>query len=534
MLQHAAHSLRTQRQGPLRTPGAESGGLPAAELAPAGNAAAAAELGEGQEHGLDSGLDSGLESGADTGLAAPWSGFGSAAFGRGAAGGFEMPKKRGSSPDEVGAAARPATAPRGGASGALIGQGEEVTLYSGSSARAKVVTKVPDGSACEVKESRGERLRVKVRQGDKNVEGWVDRAVFSTQPTLSQDEDDKALRDDFAYSYFGGDQSPKDPKVADLAQGALGDCFFIASMAAVVGASPGAIQDAVKYDPRSKKYTVRFYEEQGRGRFKPVFIEVDAYLPTVEGDRRDPAYAADPGSPLWPAILEKAYAQWKGGYDVLGEGGTGDEAMSALTGSQSRTKNPASMKEADVIPYFKAASADGLAIYAGVRNTGEMDVQTPLSGTASGPYRGRLAQTHKWNEVEPGTLTVTDKGKKVAGARDKGEEGDATGAVMGADVKAGSIDYKGSQLELEYKSGKAPTSAADLEVRYQYHGMLDPQKVLIGNHAYAFQGVVEQDKLQFFNPWGSYQPKPITASEFLRYFDSLATNQVPKQKVGGG
>ena len=37
--------------------------------------------------------------------------------------------------------------------------------------------------------------------------------------------------------------------------------------------------------------------------------------------------------------------------------------------------------------------------------------------------------------------------------------------------------------------------------------------------------------LEVYNPWGSYQPKPITAGEFLQYFDSLATNQVPKDKT---
>jgi hypothetical protein len=62
--------------------------------------------------------------------------------------------------------------------------------------------------------------------------------------------------------------------------------------------------------------------------------------------------------------------------------------------------------------------------------------------------------------------------------------------------------------------------------------MLDPQNIIIGNHAYAFVDVVDGDKLQFYNPWGSYQPKPITAAQFLEYFDSLATNKVPDRKTG--
>ena len=60
---------------------------------------------------------------------------------------------------------------------------------------------------------------------------------------------------------------------------------------------------------------------------------------------------------------------------------------------------------------------------------------------------------------------------------------------------------------------------------------MDPAKVIIGNHAYAFERVVGKDQLQFYNPWGSYQPKPITAAEFLRHFDALSTNAVPKGKT---
>ena len=43
--------------------------------------------------------------------------------------------------------------------------------------------------------------------------------------------------------------------------------------------------------------------------------------------------------------------------------------------------------------------------------------------------------------------------------------------------------------------------------------------------------VVDGDKLQFYNPWGSYQPKPLTPAEFITYFDSLATNAVPSDKI---
>jgi len=418
-----------------------------------------------------------------------------------------------------------------GQSGALISTGSTVKITTGRNVRSKTLAEVPDGTACEVLQVTATKMQVKVRVGDKMEVGWTYKSYFSDQPGLSTDEYDKDLLDEYPFAYFEGNHDPTNPQGRDTAQGALGDCFFIASMAAVANASPSTIADAITYNEKDHTYTVRFYEEQGYyGDMKPVFITVDAYLP-VSGDRSDPAYAGDPGQKLWPSIMEKAYAKWKGGYDVIGEGGTGHTAMQEITGSRSRSKNPQSMREEDVVPYFEKAMDDGLAIYAGVRNTMESAVQTPLRGSAEGPYTGTLTQTHRWNEAEAGTLTITDKGYNVSQAWDSGRDGQRKGAIEGRDVDEGEIEYSSSKVTVKYEDGRQPDAATDLEARFEYHGMLNAQKVIIGNHAYAFEGVVEGDKLQFYNPWGSWQPKPITAAEFLEYYDSLSTNAAPAGKT---
>jgi hypothetical protein len=406
--------------------------------------------------------------------------------------GTPIPQHRG---PEVTAGFDPATRAarfEAGEKGALIGKGTDVLVRSGQTSRSRELGRVADGTPCEVISSKGAAVQVRVRLNNKMVVGWVEAASFSVQPGMIKSDEDPALTADFPFAFFGGDHDPTAPKGTDTAQGALGDCFFIASMAAVANANPQAISEAITYDKASGKYTVRFYEEGRGGSMKPVYITVDAYLPT-SGARNDPAFAGDPGQPLWPAIMEKAYAQWKGGYDVIGEG--------------------------------------GLAVYAGVRNTSQGTVQQPLTG-GSGKYSGQLRQNHAWSEVEPGTLRVTDAKGRVQPAYDEGEEGDKTGAMKGKDLSGGSIDYKGSRLDLQYRSGKQPESASDLSVQFEFHGMMDPAKVIIGNHAYAFERVVGKDQLQFYNPWGSYQPKPITAAEFLRHFDALSTNAVPKGKTG--
>lgn len=418
-----------------------------------------------------------------------------------------------------------------GMRGALVGTGGPITLTS--TATGTSGASVDDGSACEVLEVSGDKAKVRVRKGEKNVDGWVDRALFSDNPGLTRDEDDKTLMDDYVFQKFDGDLSPVDPTGKDTAQGAVGDCFFIAAMAAVANASPTTITDAITYNKEKGTYTVRFFEEGRGGTRKPVYIEVDEYLP-VEKGTADPAYAGDPGVPLWPAIMEKAYAKWKGGYDVIGEGGDGGAAMAELTGARSTSRNPASMRESEVVPYFEKAMKDGKAIYAGVYDGKQAARSSPLSGSADGPYKGRITHTHKWNEIIPGSVEITDSKGKAPEAWDLGEEGDKEGKLEGNGVKSGKVGYKDSTngaIELAYTKGMGPAAGGDLTVDYRYQGVLNVDKLLIGNHAYAFEGVVDGTLLQFYNPWGSYQPKPITAAEFLESFDSLAVNQAPKSKT---
>jgi hypothetical protein len=436
---------------------------------------------------------------------------------------------------ETGATApmRP-TSFRTGQKGALIGTGSTVSLGKSADGKGKATATVPDGAAAEITAVSGARLKVKVRDGKKNVEGWVDATVFSDQPSLTRDEEDEKLTDDFVYSKIEGDQSPVDPKGKDTAQGFAGDCFLIASMAAVANSSPSAIKDMVKYDKGKGTYTVRFYEEHGRDEYKPVFIEVDGYLPTAKDNRRDPTYAGDEGGVMWSAIIEKAYAKWKGGYDVIGEGGTGEVAMSEFTGVRSQAKSPSSMKEEDVLPFFTQAKKDGKAIYAGVKDGKKSDVQTPLSGKGDGPFTGKVSHTHRWNEINPGTVSIKDGKGKAGDVWDTGSEGDRTGKLDGDGVKSGSVNYKGEtkdNLELTFAKGKGPAEGKDLQVQFEYEGVIDLDKFIIANHAYAFESVVEGKELQFYNPWGTYQPKPITPAEFLRYFDSLTTNTPPSTKT---
>lgn len=416
--------------------------------------------------------------------------------------------------------------------GALIGS-SDISLNAAEDGHGTEVAKVPSGTGAELKKSRKGRALVQVRVGSAAKEGWIDASLFSDQPGLSKDDDHPELQSDYVFHKFDGDQSPQNPTGKQATQGFLGNCFLIGSLAAVANASPQIIKDMVKYDPKKGSYTVRFYEEQGQGKQVPVYIEVDSYLPVSAGDTSDPVFAGDAGGPMWAAIVEKAYAKWKGGYDVIGEGGVGESTMQEITGGKSQSKSMSSMKEADVIPYFTQAKKDGKAIYAGTKDGKKADVQAPFRGSGDGDYTADIKQTHQWNEILPNTFRVQDVKGKAGSVMDVGEEGEAEGVLKGSHVKSGSVEYKKNKAQLKFKPGFAPASASDLEVVFQYEGVIDLNKFVIANHAYAFEGVVEGNLLQFYNPWGTYQPKPLTPQEFLNLYDSLAVNTPPAGKTAG-
>ena len=83
-------------------------------------------------------------------------------------------------------------------------------------------------------------------------------------------------------------------------------------------------------------YTVTFADGQ------KVTVDGDLYV-TVDGK---PAYGRfDSSQGMWFAILEKAYAQLKGSYDTIGDGGIPGDVMTSLTGKPAgywNTKDAAS------------------------------------------------------------------------------------------------------------------------------------------------------------------------------------------------
>jgi len=141
-----------------------------------------------------------------------------------------------------------------------------------------------------------------------------------------------------------GDKFSIDPN--DVFQGALGDCYLMAALAAVAKTDPLKIANMVR-DNQNGTYTVTFHLDRMlssvRGRevrdvvVKPEFIYNGAApMYAKEGDRDANSGKVE----LWVMLVEKAWAQIKGSYKAI-EGGDPGEAMAMITGEESDSFTPA-------------------------------------------------------------------------------------------------------------------------------------------------------------------------------------------------
>jgi hypothetical protein len=117
---------------------------------------------------------------------------------------------------------------------------------------------------------------------------------------------------------------PGGPSAQDVAQGQAADCYFLSSLAELAKRDPQIIRDAIRPNPNGT-YTVTFHDGGNA-----VQVLVDGKLPVKNGRL---VYANRSRSPvLWPELIEKAFAKWKGGYPAIAHGGWGGPAIAAMTG----------------------------------------------------------------------------------------------------------------------------------------------------------------------------------------------------------
>lgn len=156
----------------------------------------------------------------------------------------------------------------------------------------------------------------------------------------------------------GGKLYVDEPLDSDVRQGSVGDCYLLSVLSSMSRNHRGLLKGAVK-SLGDGTYNVRFFQPDAQGVMQPVHVRVDGQLPfRGDGGR----YATSPTqSELWVAVVEKAYAKWKGGYEAIGHGGSPGQVMTDLTGRPHTFEWIAREGDGPESAYdrFKAALAEG-------------------------------------------------------------------------------------------------------------------------------------------------------------------------------
>ncbi|MBL8922225.1 MAG: hypothetical protein JNJ54_25470 [Myxococcaceae bacterium] len=155
-------------------------------------------------------------------------------------------------------------------------------------------------------------------------------------PALHADELDSAGKPRFSKVNFTGPLFVDGAKPEDVQQGQIGNCYFPAAIAAIAKQNPDVINKMVK-DNGDGTYTVTFKQKDwSSGRFKDVPVKVDGDL--WARSYGGPLYGRSSNSSdpkkmeLWYPLVEKAYAQWKGSYNEIGNGGHASDVFEAVVG----------------------------------------------------------------------------------------------------------------------------------------------------------------------------------------------------------
>ena len=135
------------------------------------------------------------------------------------------------------------------------------------------------------------------------------------------------------------------PKITDIAQGAVGDCWVLAALGAVVMVNPAIIEKMIT-DNYDGTYSVRFADG------KVVTVSGDMWAKdwsdasedyTNDTSNLKMAHANKHGTAQWPWIIEKAYAMREGGFTgpvggVGIDGGYATAAFKDLVGWESSVR----------------------------------------------------------------------------------------------------------------------------------------------------------------------------------------------------
>lgn len=203
--------------------------------------------------------------------------------------------------------------------------------------------------------------------------------------------------------FLPGEGDGSDIHPSDVRQGSIGDCYLLASLAAIAQQNPEAIRRMIRAN-EDGTYTVTLYQHHSplafwEPRFEPVEVTVTPDFPTRNGAPvfAHPGDASGGEQELWVMLIEKAYAQSHSSYGAI-EGGFGSDAMQHLTGAPSEWHLPQAVSFSDLADHFEAGHAMTASSLADLRlEVGELSLDIPDFTRSNPLYQGNaLHASHEY------------------------------------------------------------------------------------------------------------------------------------------
>jgi hypothetical protein len=145
------------------------------------------------------------------------------------------------------------------------------------------------------------------------------------------------------------------PQYNDIRQGAVGDCYFLASLASLCDTDANIIRQMVA-PMGDGTFAVRYFRSG-----QEIYVRVDADLPSL-------AYAKlSPANELWVAVVEKSYAQFRYGQNSYSSisGGWMATVYQEVTGVNATSASLSNMSDSALSSQIQQSLAAGHAMTAG-------------------------------------------------------------------------------------------------------------------------------------------------------------------------
>jgi len=423
----------------------------------------------------------------------------------------------------------------------MVSSDSGTQLLSAPDMESNSLASLAQGSPLAFGRAKGDYLEVTAWPGREPTKGWVHFLDAKVQPGLDRADKDKDGDTDHAelgvgYSKIRGKAFIGEPSIDDIKQGSLGDCYLITALGALT-TSPGGrktLREMVSPGGEANTYKVTFTEFV-RGMPGPKrAVVVDTWIPSSSGmfhyALKGKAISEESlkTTPLWPVIIEKAYASWKGelvpgkqGYDAI-EGGHASQAASEMTGLPSDTVRVTRFRDdADLLAAIKGAVDSGDAVTASSLHKAPREFASSFTGSGN-----RYRSDPEGAKVVKGSVRIADEASEpIAPKVWDDNKGKLTSRPAGPERNeaTGTVDYKDAEFVVEYPKGAAPASADDLALEYKAYGKISASPLVYGRHAYIVRGV-EGDRIDVFNPWGKLHPGLVDVATFRKLFRQLSTS----------